>query len=156
MTAIPGSIGESLLEIKKKITALNFDFLQDELQTVIDAVINQLDSLNPDTLLDALEKVYQNLINTIKGLYPTAAVEKLDDIYKNIVLEKLKALHPQETIAKPLDNEYQKIRELQEQLNLDKIFDALIGKLDTIEQELDDGLKQTATAFNQLLQALPL
>ncbi|EPF21347.1 MAG: hypothetical protein EWV58_22010 [Microcystis aeruginosa Ma_MB_F_20061100_S19] len=156
LTAIPGNIGESLLEIKKKITALNFDFLQDELQTVIDAVINQLDSLNPDTLLDALEKVYQNLINTIKGLYPTAAVEKLDDIYKNIVLEKLKALHPQETIAKPLDNEYQKIRELQEQLNLDKIFDALIGKLDTIEQELDDGLKQTATAFNQLLQALPL
>lgn len=156
LTAIPGSISESLLEIKKKITALNFDFLQDELQAVIDKVINQLDSLNPDTLLDALEKVYQNLINTIKGLYPTAAVEKLDDIYKNIVLEKLKALHPQETIAKPLDNEYQKIRELQEQLNLDKIFDALIGKLDTIEQELDDGLKQTATAFNQLLQALPL
>ncbi|GCL60609.1 hypothetical protein [Microcystis aeruginosa] len=156
LTAIPGSISESLLEIKKKITALNFDFLQDELQAVIDKVINQLDSLNPDILLDDLEEVYQNLINTIKGLYPTAAVEELDAIYKNIVLEKLKALHPQETIAKPLDNEYQKIRELQEQLNLDKIFDALIGKLDTIEQELDDGLKQTATAFNQLLQALPL
>ena len=156
LTAIPGSISESLLEIKKKITALNFDFLQDELQAVIDKVINQLDSLNPDILLDDLEEVYQNLINTIKGLYPKAAVEELDAIYKNIVLEKLKALHPQETIAKPLDNEYQKIRELQEQLNLDKIFDALIGKLDTIEQELDDGLKQTATAFNQLLQALPL
>lgn len=156
LTAIPGSISESLLEIKKKITALNFDFLQDELQAVIDKVINQLDSLNPDTLLDDLEKVYQNLIGTIEQLYPTEAVEGLDDIYKNIVLEKLKALHPQETIAKPLDNEYQKIRELQEQLNLDKIFDALIGKLDTIEQELDDGLKQTATAFNQLLQALPL
>ena len=156
LTAIPGSISESLLEIKKKITALNFDFLQDELQAVIDKVINQLDSLNPDILLDDLEKVYQNLIGTIEQLYPTEAVEGLDDIYKNIVLEKLKALHPQETIAKPLDNEYQKIRELQEQLNLDKIFDALIGKLDTIEQELDDGLKQTATAFNQLLQALPL
>ena len=156
LTAIPGSISESLLEIKKKITALNFDFLQDELQAVIDAVINQLDSLNPDILLDDLEEVYQNLIGTIEQLYPTEAVEGLDDIYKNIVLEKLKALHPQETIAKPLDNEYQKIRELQEQLNLDKIFDALIGKLDTIEQELDDGLKQTATAFNQLLQALPL
>jgi len=156
LTAIPGSISESLLEIKKKITALNFDFLQDELQAVIDKVINQLDSLNPDILLDDLEEVYQNLIGTIEQLYPTEAVEGLDDIYKNIVLEKLKALHPQETIAKPLDNEYQKIRELQEQLNLDKIFDALIGKLDTIEQELDDGLKQTATAFNQLLQALPL
>lgn len=156
LTAIPGSIGESLLEIKKKITALNFDFLQDELQVVIDAVINQLDSLNPDILLDSLEEVYQNLIGTIEQLYPKAAVENLDAIYKDIVLEKLKGLHPQETIAKPLDNEYQKIRELQEQLNLDKIFNALIGKLDTLEQELDDGLKQTATAFNQLLQALPL
>lgn len=156
LTAIPGSIGESLLEIKKKITALNFDFLQDELQAVIDAVINQLDSLNPDILLDSLEEVYQNLIGTIEQLYPKAAVENLDAIYKDIVLEKLKGLHPQETIAKPLDNEYQKIRELQEQLDLDKIFDALIGKLDTLEQELDDGLKQTATAFNQLLQALPL
>ncbi|MCA2709482.1 MAG: hypothetical protein IM473_13790 [Microcystis sp. M015S2] len=156
LTAIPGSISESLLEIKKKITALNFDFLQDELQAVIDKVINQLESLNPDILLDSLEEVYQNLLGTIEQLYPKAAVEDLDAIYKDIVLEKLKALHPQEAIAKPLDKEYQKIRELQEQLNLDKIFDALIGKLDTLEQELDDGLKQTATAFNQLLQALPL
>ncbi|MBC1195770.1 hypothetical protein H0901_10985 [Microcystis aeruginosa BLCCF158] len=156
LIAIPGTIGEALLNINQKIRVLNFDFLQDELQQMIDGVIDQLDSLNPKILLPSLEEVYQTLFATLKQLYPETAVKQLDTIYKDTVLQKLRTLHPNQTIASPLDKEYQKIQELQEQLNLEKIFDALIGKLDTLEQELDDGLKQTAAAFNQLLQALPL
>lgn len=156
LLAIPGAIGEALLKIKQKINTLNFDFLQDELQTIIDGVIGQFEELNPKNLLEILEALYQKLLDTMGKLYPEKAVKKLDIIYKEKVLQKLSELHPNEVIAKPLDEQYQKIRELQKQLNLDKIFDTLIGKLDTLEQELDDGLKQTATAFNQLLQALPL
>lgn len=159
LTVIPASINrisQALLEAKAKITNLNLNFLEDELQGVIDEIINQLGSLNPNSLLASLEVVYKTMLNAVKQLYPEAAISQLDTSYKETVLQKLKDLHPSKTIAPPLDKEYQKILELQQQLNVDKIFEPLTGKLDTLERELDDGLARTGTAFNQLLQALPL
>ena len=160
LTVIPDSIEaicETLTTAKNKITNLNFNFLEEELQGVIDKIIGKLDDLNPESLLDGLDGMYKNLLNTLKGLYPNEAINEVDSVYKDTILTKLEELHPNKTIAEPLDKEYEKIiLQLSEQLNVDKIFDVLTKKLDTLEKELDDGLKKTGTAFNQLLQALPL
>jgi uncharacterized membrane-anchored protein YhcB (DUF1043 family) len=155
LTVIPasiGRIGDALVDAKQKITGVNLDFLEDELQGVIDEVIAQFSSINPAVLLSSLDTTYKNMLNVLKQLYPEAAILSLDKTYQDRVLKKLQDLHPAKTIAPPLDEEYQKILEIQKELSVDKIFDALTKKLDTLSQELDDGLDRSAKAVEELIQ----
>lgn len=160
LTIIPSSIGQvgnALIGAKNKITGVNLDFLEDELQGVLNAVIAQLNDpeLNPTTLIDELTTDYTNMLSALDGLYPETAINNLDVIYKDTILKKIAELHPDQTVAAPLNEEYQKIVALQGYLSIDKIFDALNEKLKTIDQELDEGLTRTGKAFNGLLAALP-
>ncbi|KAA3657784.1 MAG: hypothetical protein DWQ04_27080, partial [Chloroflexi bacterium] len=158
LTIIPEKIdliGETLIEAKNKITKINLNFLEDELQDVLDAAINQLESIDPAQLLTDLDLFYQNSLTALSGLYPEEAIQNLDGIFQDVILAKISTLHPQKTVAEPLEDAFEKILELLEMLDITKIFAALIGGLNSIEQELDEGLERTAAAFNELLAALP-
>jgi hypothetical protein len=159
LTVIPNNIGRiesALTDVKNKITNVNLNFLKDELQGVLDQTLTQLDGIKPSDILSSLETSYQDALKALRALYPEAAISSLDSIYQDIILKKITALHPDKTVAEPLDKAYQDVLELQEDLDVSKIFEALNGKLKTISQELDDGLERSGKAFNELLVALPL
>ena len=158
LTILPESItriGDAIIDAKNKITNINLNFLEDELQGVLDDVIAQLDAVSPSIIISGLTTPYQNVVKALNALYPEDAIESIDNNYKTNVLGKVKELHPDKTVAQPLDRSFKYILELKEAINVDKIFDALDRKLDTIGKELDEGLDRAEKAFNELLTALP-
>jgi len=158
LTVLPESItriGDAIIDAKDKITRINLNFLEDELQGVLDAVITQLDAVNPQTLIASLEAAYQEILDALGGLYPEAAIQSIDEIYQDVILAKINELHPDKTVAQPLDEAFDEILELKEAINIDKIFDALNKKMDTIGEELEEGLERSEKAFKELLAALP-
>ena len=92
----------------------------------------------------------------LRGEPAAAAVEALDRTYREVILVKVEALHPQRTIAEPLDAEYRSLLELQEGLDVGRVFAALEEKMKSLERELNEGLDRSAAAFNGLLAALPV
>lgn len=150
------AVGAALVAAQERITGFNLSFIEDELQDVLEAVAAQLEALDPAALLPELEEIFQSTGQVLERLYPAAAVEALDAAYRETILVKIAALHPQKTIAEPLDAEYRSLLELQEGLDVGRVFQALEAKMKTLEAELDQGLDRSATAFNGLLAALPV
>ncbi|MGB8703071.1 MAG: hypothetical protein WCD18_26945, partial [Thermosynechococcaceae cyanobacterium] len=135
LTVIPnsiGQIGDALIQAKTKITAVNLNFLADELQGVINEVITQFSALNPASLASSLNTTYQNMLKALDTLYPAAAIQTVDDLYRNVVLTKLEALHPDEILAPPLNEAFKSILDLQKAFDVSQIFDVLIEKFDTL------------------------
>jgi hypothetical protein len=159
LTVIPNNIDrikDALIDAETKITAINLSFLENELQDVLDEAITQLDAVKPSDILSSLETSYQDALKALRALYPEAAIQSLGATYQNVVVKNIQALHPDKTVAEPLNAAYQNVLKLQKDLNVDKVFDALNGKLESIRQELEDGLDRSGNAFNELLAALPL
>jgi hypothetical protein len=150
-----GSMAAALVEAKNKITGFNLNFLQDELQGVVDEAVAQLQAANPATVLSELQTVYSNILQALQGLYPESAIEALNTTYQEQIVKKFADLAPAETIGKPLDAKFQQLLQLKVVLSLDVIFEALNTKLETLGAEMEDGLQCTAEAFNELLTALP-
>jgi hypothetical protein len=160
LTIIPNSIGtisNALLTAKDKITGINLNFLEDELQAVIDEAVNKLsEDVSPGKIIPDLEKIHLDTLTALDPLYPETQIQGLDTLYKEEVIGKIAKLHPDITVAAPLNSEYLKILQLEDNFNVDGIFDALNGELTSIDHELEEGLQRTGTAFNSLLAALPL
>lgn len=158
LTILPESItaiGDAIIDAKNKIANINLNFLEDELQGVLDEIVGQLNAVSPETIISGLEVPFQNVINALNALYPTDAIEAIDSNYQTKVLAKINELHPDKTVAEPLEQSFKDILELKEAINVDKIFDALDKKLETIGNELDEGLDRAEKAFKELLGALP-
>jgi hypothetical protein len=159
LTVIPENIqrvGSAIITAKNQITNLNLNFLEDELQGVLEEVVAQFEAVNPAEILSGLETTYQNALSVLRGLYPEAAVQNLDAVYRNAVLKKVETLHPTKTVAEPLNQAYQNVLKSQEALRVEKIFEALTQKLEAIDRELEDGLDRSGRAFKELVAALPL
>jgi len=80
----------------------------------------------------------------------------LTTLSHDVIFKKLEAFHPEKIVKEALNEPYQKLVKLKNELGIDKIFEALLKALDKIDQELEEGLKQLAIALKGLLAAMPL
>jgi hypothetical protein len=86
----------------------------------------------------------------------TEPILSLTTLTREVILQKLEVLNPVKLIATPLNEQYQKIKKLKDELGLDKIFDVLFKTLDSINQELKEGLDRLVVALSGLLAAIQL
>ena len=73
-----------------------------------------------------------------------------------MLLAKLERLHPVKLIAEPLNQQFQTIVELIQNLGITTLFDALFEKLERLNGEIESGLDRMGGAFNGLVAAMPL
>ena len=59
-------------------------------------------------------------------------------------------------LVEPLNEPYQRVLQIKEELGLDQLFILLFAKFDQLEEELFDGLDRSAAAFGSLLSAMPV
>jgi hypothetical protein len=86
----------------------------------------------------------------------TEPILSLVTLCYDVIFKQIEALHPQKLIAEPLNEIYQEIVKMLEELGLTKIFDVLFEKFATIEREIKEGLGRTATALGGVLTAMPV
>lgn len=86
----------------------------------------------------------------------TAPILSLTTLVYDVVVAKLEVLHPAKLIAEPLNEPYQKILAIKEELGLERIFEILFAKFDRIEQDVFNGLDRSAVAFGGVLTAIPV
>ena len=77
-------------------------------------------------------------------------------IVQEELLGILKVFDPVKLIAEPLNEQYQKILKLFDDLGIVKLFDALFKKIESIDQEIEAGLDRLRGAFGGLVAAIPL
>lgn len=77
-------------------------------------------------------------------------------IVQEEMLGILKVFDPVKLIAEPLNEQYQKILKLFDDLGIVKLFDTLFKKIDSIDQEIEAGLDRLGGAFGGLVAAIPL
>jgi hypothetical protein len=80
----------------------------------------------------------------------------LTTLVQQVLLAKLAKLHPVTLIADPLNQQFQKIVELIQNLGLTQLFDALFEKLERLNGEIETGLDRLGGAFGGLVAAMPL
>jgi phage-related protein len=86
----------------------------------------------------------------------TEPLLSLYTMFHDIIIGKLQALHPEKLLVEPLNEPYQRVLQIKEELGLDRPFKLLFTKFDQLEEELFDGLDRSAAAFGSLLSAIPL
>ncbi|MDV3349044.1 hypothetical protein QGP82_10110 [Leptothoe sp. LEGE 181152] len=93
---------------------------------------------------------------TMADLKQTAPILSLTTLVREVLLGKLTLFHPVELIAKPLNEQYQKIIQLKDELGIETLFDALFEKLYALSEEIETGVDKLGVSFNGLLAAMPL
>ena len=71
-------------------------------------------------------------------------------------MEKVKLLDPVKLVAEPLNEAFKKILKVLDSIGINKIFDVLLKKFGSLEQELKQGLDRSAAALSAVLAAMPL
>lgn len=94
----------------------------------------------------------------IASLKPLASapILSLTTLGREVILEKVKLLHPAKLVAEPLNEAFKKILAVLDSLGINKIFDTLLKKFESLEQDLKQGLDRSAAALSAVLAAMPL
>lgn len=79
----------------------------------------------------------------------------LTTLVQEQLLGMLTVFNPVKLIAEPLNEQYQKIVQLFDDLGIAKLFDTFFQKIESIDQEIAAGLDRLGGAFGGLLSAMP-
>jgi hypothetical protein len=80
----------------------------------------------------------------------------LTTLVREQLLGWLTVLDPMTLIAKPLNEQYEQLLELFDELGIATLLDGLFQKIESLDQEIQTGLDQLGGAFVGLIAAIPL
>ena len=80
----------------------------------------------------------------------------LTTLVREELLGWLTVLDPMTLIAEPLNEQYEQLLELFDELGITTLLDGLFQKIESLDQEIQTGLDQLGTAFVGLIAAIPL
>lgn len=86
----------------------------------------------------------------------TQPILSLITLVQEELLGLLQVLDPVQLIAKPLDEQYERIVELFDELEIATLLDAFFKKIESLDQDINAGLEEIGGAFGGLLSAMPL
>jgi hypothetical protein len=159
------------------IFGLQPDAIVQEVQGVIDALTQRLKGLDLQLIVNELEGVAAEVNGVIAGLNPKPIIDQLQGMVEE-VMRMVAALQPSQLLGElnvpflaakeivaefkpsvflePLQEVFKEIQVLLEAIDIGVILQPLADRLKQLRDELEAGLKRTETAFNGMLQALPV
>ncbi|WP_300455944.1 hypothetical protein [Desulfobacula sp.] len=157
----PGSLGEIqtiLAGMVDRIRNLNLDFLEQELKDVFTAVKQKFNDINPKPLRESLQTLLDNTLALIdvEQVLPHAEVQAIDHTYAETLL-KLGALNPDTLISEVVQPAFdEKIEPILTLFDLTDPIAVLLERMDGLAEELDIELNKVDTAYQGMMQAVPI
>jgi hypothetical protein len=143
-----------MADLLPRLQALNPDVLANELRDVEGEVRTILAGLDPRPIIGELDSLANDVKTLFASLNPATVLSDLQaplDAVKGIV----QAFDPAD-FAAALEPIFSEIREMLSQINLRNILQPISDRLQALRGELEQALRRTETAFDQMLAAIPL
>jgi hypothetical protein len=141
--------------LKQKLLAFNFSFLQEEIQASVQAVADKINELDLTELLAPLDAIFQSFIDDLRSLFSEELVAGLDQLYDEKIGSVVQGFELEDLLA-PVDGVYQGVLVALEPLSVEVLLKPLQDKMDALSGELTSGFQRTGQAFEQMLSAIPV
>jgi hypothetical protein len=149
------AISDAVQQVVNILRNIDIGVLRESLQALFTQLLDQLDALNPAQLGQTLDQAFDDLLAPIglATLVPARTIDPLDASY-SAVLDKLRALDPEQLITAVVQPEYEAaVTPLIEAFDLTPAFDALIAFLRGLSDELGAELERVNGAYQGLRAA---
>jgi hypothetical protein len=152
--AILGEVQNTIDALMQRLDVVNLQLITDELQGLVDEISGLISGLDPRPIIADL----QGLVDEVKGfvgpLQPSKALAELQapfEASKAIVAEFNPA-----ALTEPLQAIFKDIQAILGDIDVDIVLQPLADRLKELRDALEQALKRTETAFNGMIQAIPV
>jgi hypothetical protein len=151
------AIRDAVQELVDRLRAFDLGFLTQSLNEVFDNVRGKLDAANPAHLRELVDGVFDDMLATLTlaQILPPADVAALDAAYAD-VRDKLKQLDPGKLVTEVVQPEFEAtIVPLLAAFDLTPVLDALVARLQSLDEELRVEMDRVNEAWQRLRGAIP-
>lgn len=149
------AIETAMNEVKARLESLSVVFLREALEGVFNEVEAKIKELDPGQTTAALDAKYQQVLDALKDIGLDGMGQELNQVYEEEVLKVLADLDPATLLEPSLSAIYNEIVDLLGIIDVEKVFEPLVTKLDEVSITLKSGLGRAEVAFNAMLNAVP-
>jgi anti-sigma regulatory factor (Ser/Thr protein kinase) len=151
------ALGEALQAVVDTIGAINLDFLQDSIDAVFTEVRDKFNELNPVNVQQALGDAFDQTLDALSfnQIIPENSLDNLAQTFAD-TLAKLRTLDPSEVLVAPLQSIFdEQIQPLIDSVDITPLLEALVDRLENLDEELKDEMVRVNTAYQELLRQAP-
>jgi hypothetical protein len=153
-TAVLALGQETIQGVGDAVEAVDLSLIETELAGVTDDLGAVVRALDPAAVIGQLEQATDALRAALDRLRPTAILEGLNEPL-GAAREVVQAFDPA-ALREPLDATYERIQRVIASIDVAVLLAPLLEKLEELRAGLEASLRRTATAFNDMLRAIPL
>jgi hypothetical protein len=149
------AIRNAMQALIDRIQALNLNFLTQNLQALFEQVKDKFEVFSPVALRAIVDDAFNDMVDTL-GLplvLPQSQVDALDAIYGE-VLEKLRALTPDQLLQSLTPVYLDRVVPLVEALDVTVLLNVIIERLLSLDEELRGEIGRVNASFQALLQSI--
>jgi hypothetical protein len=160
LLAAPQALSDLLADVagvQQRLATLDLGVYTREVDTVYNALLDQVRALDPRHLQPPLEAARDRLLGLISldGLLPAELRGQLGEAHRQL-LGKLRSLDPDALLLQPLDQEYREIVEpLVAALDVGATVDVLIVWVNGLPEDLQVQIARVDVPYGQLLHSVP-
>ncbi len=140
--------------LKKLLDLLDLQPVIDGVQSVFQTVRNQVLSFSPTSILGDQLTAFNNLKQQLQAFDPLAPIIAILNGVRDTAARVVGKLSARKLLAAPIAI-YETIVNALKGLNIQTLLQPVLDALDTIAQQVDQGLHETVDAFKRLQQSLP-
>ncbi len=151
------AIRDAVQELVDRLRTFDLGFLTESLNDVFENVRGKLDAANPSHLRELVDGVFDDMLAALSlaQILPPADVAALDAAYAE-VRDKLKQLDPGTLVTEVVQPEFEAtIVPLLAAFDLTPLLDALIARLQSLDEELRAEMDRVNEAWQRLRDSIP-
>ena len=144
-------------ELVDRLRTFDLGFLTESLNEVFENVRGKLDAANPAHLRELVDGVFDDMLAALSlaQILPPADIAALDAAYAE-VRDKLKQLDPGKLVTEVVQPEFEAtIVPLLAAFDLTPVLDALIARLQSLDEELRAEMDRVNEAWQRLRDSIP-
>ena len=143
-----------IARIAERLRTLDLGLLTTELDGMAADVRAVIGGLDPAPIIAELEEIVGSVRNAVMALRPSTLLAELERPLES-VRAIVHAFDP-ESLGAPLRDGLERIKAILKQIDLTELLEPVNDKLHELRDDLDVALDRTETAFDEMLQAVPL
>jgi len=150
-------ISGAVQQVVDALRNIDLSFLGRSLDDVLRSVRDQLRAIDPTRLADELDAAFEQALSglSLSAIIPAAEIAALDAAWQSVV-DKLRGLDPGKLVEQAAQSLYNDtVQPLLDALDLTPAFTALIDFLNTLKDDLSEGLDEVNSAYQSLIALRP-
>ena len=152
--AIVGEVQGAIDSLTQRLDAIDLQLIANELEGLVDEVEAIINGFDPRPIIAQLQGLVDEVKNLFAELRPSEVLNELNAPFETS--KEIVAAFDPASFKEPLQEVVQNIQSILEDVDVGVVLQPIVNRLDQLRDELEEGLKRTETAFNGMLQAIPV